>query len=276
MKSFVGGMLAALLFFGAFAWWSGEFDRPKPVVPALPPLPSVDDHDPVTTNAEPGDGPLVPLPDLSGVDRSLVPLPGWHDPRFCLLVFGKREPKARVWLVEDGDTLYVDRDGSGSLADPAKAFGAIRSDYGTRELPNHEWTYRVGDVTPGGSEKHTGLEVVRYQSGGDEPKYVINVRTSGKTWQCAGWEKIFAKDRESAPVIHFGGPVVPKLLRAEKFTSGEDRELHLCVGTPGLGKGSFAYVSCDDVPRNVHPVAKIHWPGDGLQSDERYLLKKRC
>jgi hypothetical protein len=38
------------------------------------------------------------------------------NPKYCLLVFGP-EAKTRVWLVQDGDTLYVDRNGNGDLTE---------------------------------------------------------------------------------------------------------------------------------------------------------------
>jgi hypothetical protein len=54
--------------------------------------------------------------DLTRVDRSIGKEPAYKtkSPRYCLLVFG-READYRVWLVLDGDTLYVDRNGNGDL-----------------------------------------------------------------------------------------------------------------------------------------------------------------
>ncbi len=40
-----------------------------------------------------------------------------NEPRYALFVFGaKRQP--RIWLVLDGTTLYVDRNGNGDLTEP--------------------------------------------------------------------------------------------------------------------------------------------------------------
>ena len=53
--------------------------------------------------------------DLTKVDRTIAKEPAYKTkPRYCLLVFGP-EPKIRVWLVLDGDVLYVDRNGNGDL-----------------------------------------------------------------------------------------------------------------------------------------------------------------
>ena len=55
--------------------------------------------------------------DLSKIDRSLVKEPNYKGkPGYCLLVFGA-DAKVRVWLVKDGDTLYLDRNGNGDLTE---------------------------------------------------------------------------------------------------------------------------------------------------------------
>jgi hypothetical protein len=275
VKSFAFGAALALLILAACAW---RAHLARPTGPVLVPPPPAKVDQPETTDADTGNGPLVALPDLSGVDRSLVQPPGLRNPGYCLLVFGKREVKTRVWLVEDGDTLYVDRDGSGNLTGPAKAIRAVARDGDTPSSPYREWTYPVGDLTPdGGREKHTHMQVIRVQESGEAPKHIVYVRSFGKILQRTGAGSIFSKDRETAPVIHFGGPVVPKALRSAKFTTGgENQELHLCVGTPGRGESSFAYVCYENLPWNIHPVARIRWPQGSPQTEDRFLLKKRC
>ena len=60
--------------------------------------------------------------DLSKVERRLVKEPTYQSgsPRYALLVIGPGA-KDRVWIVKDGDTLYVDRNGNGDLTDPARS-----------------------------------------------------------------------------------------------------------------------------------------------------------
>src|SRR5207248_11337516 len=50
------------------------------------------------------------------MDRAIKKEPVYQTrtPKYGLLVFGP-EGKDRVWLVRDGDTLYVDRNGNGDL-----------------------------------------------------------------------------------------------------------------------------------------------------------------
>src|SRR5260370_38951712 len=58
--------------------------------------------------------------DLSKVDRTIKQEPTYkNNPKYCLLVFGL-EAKTRVWLVLDGDVLYVDRNGNGDLTEDGK------------------------------------------------------------------------------------------------------------------------------------------------------------
>jgi len=56
--------------------------------------------------------------DLRTIDRTILKEPAYRTshPKYCLAVFG---PKAetRVWLVLDGDTLFIDRNGNLDLTE---------------------------------------------------------------------------------------------------------------------------------------------------------------
>src|SRR5437667_3709231 len=56
--------------------------------------------------------------DLRTIDRTILKEPAYRtaQPQYCLAVFG---PKAqtRVWLVLDGDTLFIDRNGNLDLTE---------------------------------------------------------------------------------------------------------------------------------------------------------------
>src|SRR5262249_56425334 len=55
--------------------------------------------------------------DLTKIDRTIAKEPAYKSkPQYCLLLFGP-EAKTRVWLVRDGDVLYVDRNGTGGLTE---------------------------------------------------------------------------------------------------------------------------------------------------------------
>src|SRR5262249_33335382 len=89
----------------------------------------------------------VPLSaaDLTQLDRKITREPAYKSqPKYCLLVFGP-EAVTRVWLVQDGDTLYVDRNGNGDLTDPGEKVSADKRD-GAEE---GQYTFKVGDVRDG-------------------------------------------------------------------------------------------------------------------------------
>src|SRR5436309_7896290 len=61
--------------------------------------------------------PAAPV-DLGSIPRTIAHEPAYQGtPRYCLLVFGK-DAATRIWLVQDGGTLYVDRQRNGDLTAP--------------------------------------------------------------------------------------------------------------------------------------------------------------
>src|SRR5262249_8147594 len=68
--------------------------------------------------------------DLTKIERTIAKEPAYKSkPKYCLLVFGP-EAKTRVWLVLDGDTLYVDRNGNGDLTETGERFVLALDEYG--------------------------------------------------------------------------------------------------------------------------------------------------
>ena len=91
------------------------------------------------------------------IDRTIRQEPKYQSkaPQYGLLKFGL-EGKDRVWLVLDGDTLYVDRNGNGDLTEPGKK---IAADAGPGRDPEEEgYAFEVGEITIGG-RTHKGLGV---------------------------------------------------------------------------------------------------------------------
>jgi hypothetical protein len=68
-------------------------------------------------------------------------------PKYGILMFGM-EGKDRVWMVQDGDALYVDRNGDGDLTEPGKKVKAERWEGQTSE--EEGFLFEAGDVTLGG------------------------------------------------------------------------------------------------------------------------------
>jgi len=130
---------------------------------------------------------LLPIPmfavDLSKVDRTITKEPVYQTkkPKYCLLVFGP-EAKHRVWLVQDGDNLYVDKNGNGDLTEEGERIKT--PEFETSDHPAHERqrSIAVGDITIGGFT-HTDLTVwqAQYRRKVDDSHGVGG--TSAEEWQ---------------------------------------------------------------------------------------------
>ncbi len=249
--------------------------------------------------------PLAQAADLAKVERRIAREPAYRTrtPKYCLLVFGL-DARTRVWLVQDGDTLYVDRNGNGDLTEPGERV----------EIKQKSDTYRsfeVGDLTLGGLT-HTGLSVTQIKA---SPESVANdqewqrIKKSGPepwTWwvritaQRGGDDKrdlprkvgyvingdgagmlLFADKPQQAPIIHLNGPFTLALQdRKQRLIAGEKTMLQVGVGPQGVGPGTFAFVLYPKtIPEDVYPEAEITFPagapGRGAIK-RKWTLKQRC
>ncbi len=251
--------------------------------------------------------------DLSHVDRSIRKEPSYvGKPQYCLLVFGA-EAKNRVWLVQDGDTLYVDRNGNGDLTEAGKKVTATKRGDGEAD---GSYEFDVGELSVGG-KTHKGLDVMvnpiktlaanpnimalpqvaatvrknpdamtgriaidvdceSLKGGGigGRVSYMISLLDSNGVLQLG------SKPAE-APIIHLDGPLhITFYMVKPTWTGGRTQDTVLCLGTPGSGPGTFAMVKYEGtVPPGLHP--KIHAtfrpkvPSQNPVS-ESYELKERC
>lgn len=249
--------------------------------------------------------PPVRAADLAKIERKLAKEPVYQGkaPRYCLLVFGP-EAKTRVWLVQDGDTLYVDRDGNGDLTGERKRIAVKNKADGYR-------TFETIDITVDGLT-HTGLNVMqlktgkeqvrndreweRIQKNGPEPwtwwvriaaergaddtrdlpkriGYVINGDGSGAL--------LFAKTPQDAPIVHLNGSFTLGLQdQKQRMIAGDKTMLQIGVGTPGVGPGTFAFVLYPDtIPKTAYPEAEVTFPAkspgqEGIK--RKFTLTERC
>ena len=241
--------------------------------------------------------------DLSQIDRTIRKEPTYQaKPKYCLLVFGP-EAKTRVWLVQDGNVLYVDRNGNGDLTEKDKR---VEWKAGGGALP----TFEAGEIKDA-SLTHTGLSVMRFTANAEmignakefervkkanpEPwiwwvfvtaerspddkrplpkqiKYVINGDGLGYL--------LFADRPQDAPIIHVNGPWTLGLQDVkQRLTAGNKEMLQIGVGTQGVGPGTFAFVLYPNtIPEKVYPVAEVTFPqGAGQKTiTEKFTLTQRC
>jgi hypothetical protein len=261
--------------------------------------------------------------DLAKVERTIKKEPAYQaKPKYCLLVFGP-EAKHRVWLVVDGDTLYVDKNGNGDLTEAGKRIQA--PDFNASAHPAHERdrSIEIGDLSIDGLT-HTGLTVSQTQyrrkvkasggTGAQTPEewqgyldsiwrkipnglvYMVSINLDPKCYGLFGkasdvrvlhfaWidsqgQLAFADRPQDAPIVHFGGPLTLRVTPSDKLRHGDDPgQTTLCLGTPGLGRGSFATMSYDLVPKSVCPAVAVRFPvkePGGQPLARKYVLKERC
>jgi hypothetical protein len=190
--------------------------------------------------------------------------------------------------------LYVDRNGDGDLTGPGEKVACtvkkheIFVSFSPELAVMYGAHFEAGDVVEkDGKTKHTGLTI-------DVGSFVqtyrpvsIAVKANGTDDQFAGGQLLAFADRPAdAPIIHFGGPLMLRVSMEngrlfvpinydEKIDSkkwyaehrpqyelnplvrGESRLLVAQLGTPGLGRGTFAALSAGVPPADVHPVAEV-------------------
>jgi hypothetical protein len=259
--------------------------------------------------------PFATTADPLKVDRTLKKEPAYSTeaPRYGLLIFGP-EGRHRVWLVHDGDVLYVDRNGNGDLTEPGEKVPAEKPKEG-RTQEEGEYVFELGELTVGG-RTHKGVTVlssrltnfgspsvsgrpdVKAALAKDPKTEVVMVRgdidvpgmkgggVDGRLSFMAGFFDLagllqFAAKPADAPVIHLGGPLeITFYFGLPSLRVGRESELILVVGTPGVGPGTFAMLDYEDtIPESARPVAEITYqPAKPREKPlkERFEIKDRC
>jgi hypothetical protein len=248
------------------------------------------------------------------IDRSIGKEPAYQTraPRYGLLVFGP-EGKDRVWLVLDGHTLYVDRNGNGDLTEPGEKVSANRRPW--QDPEEEAYGFDVGDVTVGG-RTYKGLNVSffplkRYvdEPLGSRPDVKAALAKDPKALAAslgvdvlvpgmkgggfggrvsfhAGPSDLdgalqFADTPASAPVIHVGGPLqVTLYAQRPSLRVGRSQELVLVVGTPGVGGGTFAMLGYEEtIPEGIKPLADLSFKAASPATSplrQTVVIKDRC
>ena len=190
--------------------------------------------------------------DLTKIDRTIAKEPAYKSkPKYCLLVIGP-EAKTRVWLVLDGETLYVDRNGNGDLTEDGERIEARKADWADPGAPRiFRYFFEVADIAAeDGKTKRDTLRLLFWgpaRQAIHENKCLIDV---GK--QRAAYVR-FA-DRSDAPILQFSGPLSFRLAQPQHFVLGQEPRplngidpanwLQVQAGTPGWGTGG-TFVGCD-------------------------------
>lgn len=242
---------------------------------------------------------LVRASDRDKIDRPLVKEPAYQSkaPKYALLVFGP-EARTRIWLVLDGTTLYVDRNGNGDLTEAGEKVSGTKASQAI--LEEDVYTFAVGELRDG-DRRHrnvtlTVTEVKSVPDRGSRTRY-FRIRMDvdlpgyrgtgegGRVLQTAGSSDIngalqFADRPQDAPVLHFGGPWTVALYSRPTFRVNREMEMYLVLGTPGRGSGTFVASAYEGViPPDVYPKAEIALPAQTPGEPPvkmNYEIKGRC
>jgi hypothetical protein len=255
--------------------------------------------------------------DLKKIDRTIAKEPAYatKQPKYCLLVFGP-QAATRVWLVIDGDFLYIDRNGNGDLTEPGERLRFSKFNDSDRGPYSGEREVEAGDISEG-KLKHERLVVTQQRvskkfaamerweeelqtiaSKADEymvyslritleirPRPGDPIRIAGRVDQYAGIDGAgflqFADRPQDAPIVHFRGPLQMGLYSPQRLVLGpEPEDLKALVGMVGLGKGTFASIPFGGlIAEEAKPVAEVEFSPavPGSASPlARYTLPHRC
>jgi hypothetical protein len=217
--------------------------------------------------------------DLANIDRSIrkEPIYESQNPQYCLLVFGP-EAKVRVWLVLDGDVLYVDRNGNGDLTEPGERISPRFALHNASQRPDMKlmstFFLRLpfkngrfeGEPILSCVPDVTGLIVEHRVPADDRKDALANlwrkhpVRVDVGTTRCdQDSSLVFTSRPGNAPILYLDGPRHLALHPySEPLRRGETCWLAVQLLTPGLG-ASTRMESAQGMEQ-IHPIAEIECP----------------
>lgn len=199
--------------------------------------------------------------DLAKIPRALAKEPAYQSqPKYCLLVFGP-EAETRVWLVLDGDLLYVDRNSNGDLTEKGERLAAAKFPDGLK--------WQIGGIVEAdGKTRHAELRLW-FRRG----SCTFHLRTADGIHQEVGNEfgpLRFADRAKDAPIVHLAGPLT-FFLRTPRNRILEEGGFIAVIGTAGLGEGTTAYCHTEEFGK-LKMVGEVEFPRQAPAAS----LKVRC
>jgi hypothetical protein len=196
--------------------------------------------------------------DLTKIDRAIAKEPVYKaKPKYGLLVFGP-QAKSRVWLVLDGDALYVDKNGNGDLTEKDERINQV-------PLKDETNLFPIGDLSlPEDSfpKNSSGLAMYRDTQKGATGPLRLAITINQRTW--SGIFHELADRPKDAPILHFNfdGPLTFVCLDPPTFVPGKTTNLVIHIGTPGLGEKTRVWRNhaSSIVGLQVGLLAEIEYP----------------
>src|SRR5262249_48598669 len=188
-----------------------------------------------------------------------------------LLVFGP-EAKTRVWLVLDGETLYVDKNGNGDLTEAGERIEARKVESAAPGAPpSYTHFFEVAELAD--SDRKTRFGTLRMLCWGPAKEAVHENKCMIDVGEQRAAYFGFA-GRSDAPILFFSVWLPFRLLKPPHLVLGQEPRplngpnpvnwLQVQVGTPGFGKGptfvSFNGKHDDNRKKNLEAQADIEFP----------------
>jgi hypothetical protein len=223
--------------------------------------------------------------DLTRIERRIAREPVYQSkPLYCLALLG-HDARTRVWMVLDGERLYVDKNCNGDLTDdgpPAeiKGVGIDPSSFDKIKVsPDGRRTVYLFEVTLWNRPSAGGL-LKRLQLFSQS----VHVNFPDGRWFGAWGDHVqplmFASEPRQAPVLHYGGDLRMGFeIRKPVEKTKDGFKLSACVGTPGSRPGAWVHLLYTTIPPNVHPEAVIEFPPEkpgGPPVRVTFVLGRRC
>lgn len=252
--------------------------------------------------------PFGPAPELLNLERNLKKEPAYQSksPGYALLVFGN-PIAAKVWMVHDGEKLYLDLNSNGDLTEPAKCFAAKKGP--ETDPADGCYYFEVDELKIAGQVHRNFVFLVRRVGDyGEDPLLTqalksnpafrgnyLSLDYSDTRWQnpdLGGRVRLIGTMRDprgylqlgkapaEAPILHFGGPLQLLPDRHQELVAGREHELSLAIGTPGIGAGSTILLGYEGViPQNAHPRVTLSFSSkeaDKPSLESHATLTHRC
>jgi hypothetical protein len=236
--------------------------------------------------------PATPI-DYDQIERTIAREPTYRTkkPRYALLLFGP-EAHLRVWVVLDGATLYVDRNGDADLTGKGKRFATEAECKGVEiKDPDRKTRYTIEAIQSDYSI-YTPKARQEREKKGIPPMLMVSVAIQGPVHYRQYCDLQMRDDPRQAMLAHFHGPLTIgprtinwKVPRELALRTGENPpDMNAVVGTMSAKHGCWVVVRSHNkdrsaFPKGVHPVVEIEFPPadpHGKPVPRKYDLDQFC
>jgi hypothetical protein len=219
-----------------------------------------------------------PFVDLTKIDRTIAKEPKYkNDPFYALVAIGPKATRL-VWLVMDGDVLYVDRNGNGDLTETDECVTSTEKIKVAPGMYTHMNSYPVGEIaglnlvldfwvrdkTFVPTEEFDKSILKDHDENGWEFSTLTRKTKAGDPTQIP---LTFCRQPQDAQIVHLAGPLT--FFLASESIRREEGHFSVYLGTPGLParkkpRPVFAPANISEVPVDADPVAQFEFPNKAV------------